>query len=159
MTSNVTMKVIKDIDQKVFDDLRRRLENGKHQVRIGFPAGVQHNSEGDSIAMAELAAVHEFGAHSVGIPERPFMRTSIQKNRTRYVALTRQNIKKILQKQMDIRTALGQLGELAKGDMQKEIAQGSFAPLKPSTIRRKGSSKPLIDSGQMRQSIAWELDE
>lgn len=158
MTSKVTL-VIKDIDPRAFDDLRRRLEAGNHQVRIGFPAGVQHKGDGDSIAMAELAAVHEFGAPSVGIPERPFMRVSLQKNRPAYVALNRQNIKKILQKQMDIRTALGRLGELAKGDMQKEIAQGSFAPLKPSTIRRKGSSRPLVDSGQMRQSIAWEIDE
>lgn len=29
----------------------------------------------------------------------------------------------------------------------------AWAPLKPSTIKRKGSSKPLIDTGQLRNSI------
>ena len=55
--------------------------------------------------------------------------------------------------------ALGQLGEMTKGDVQTEIRSGDFAPLKPATIKRKGSSRPLIDTGQMVQSIAWELGD
>ena len=30
-------------------------------------------------------------------------------------------------------------------------------PLAESTIRRKGSSNPLIDTGQLRSSITWQV--
>lgn len=157
MSARAFAKVLKDLDPKVFDGLRRRIEHGKHQVNIGFPGG-QHHEESD-LNVAQIAAIHEFGAPSAGIPERPFLRTAIDKNRAAYVALNRQSIVAMLKGGMTMEQALGRLGEQAKADVQKEITAGTFAPLKPATIARKGSSKPLIDSGQMRQSVAWEIEK
>ena len=34
---------------------------------------------------------------------------------------------------------------------------GEWAPLKPETIRRKGSDKILIDTGDLRRSISYEV--
>ena len=104
-----------------------------------------------------IAAVHEFGSPSHGIPERPFLRVAVQRNRQKYVRLNRINLVKMLRGQATVDQALGQLGEMAKGDVQTEIRSGVFAPLKPATIKRKGSSRPLIDTDQMEQSVAWEL--
>ena len=93
---------------------------------------------------------------------------------------------------MSLEQALGQLGEMAKGHVQKKIGYGQFAPLDPKTIaarqrarsaefnaklRRKAASepttekgkkhrartggaidRPLIDSGQLIQSITWEIE-
>jgi phage gpG-like protein len=101
--------------------------------------------------------VHEFGSPERGIPERPFLRTTIQANKGKYVQLNRKNLVAVLNKTMTVEQALGQLGAVAAGDVQAQIASGGFAPLKAATIKRKGSSKPLIDTGQLRQSITWEL--
>jgi hypothetical protein len=45
----------------------------------------------------------------------------------------------------------------AAADVQAYMVNGKFAPLKAKTIKRKGSSKPLIDTGQLRQSITYRV--
>lgn len=153
-----TARVVKALSGGFGDGMRQRLKEAqaKH-VNVGFPGGQDH--EGTEMTVAQLARVHEFGAPSVGIPERPFMRQSLQNNRPKYLRLNRQNLRQMVAGDMSAEQALGQLGAMAQGDIQREIVNGEFAPLKPETIRRKGSSKPLIDSGQMRQSVTWELSD
>ena len=172
----VTATIKRDIDFRAFDDLRKRIEAGKHVVRVGVPSGT---TETDGTPVALIAAVHEFGSPERGIPERPFLRTAIQANKGKYVQLNRKNLVAVLNKTMTVEQALGQLGEIAKGDVQANISNGKFQPLAESTIkarqgkRSKGYSqkinkkaaasggpvdKPLIDTGQLRQSIAWEIE-
>ena len=152
--ASVSVKVLKDIDPKALDRLRQRLVDAGKVVNVGVPAGPK---EKDGTPVAMVAAVHEYGSPSQGIPERPFLRVAVQKNRIKYVRLNRINLVKMLRGQMGMEQALGQLGEMAKGDVQAEIRSGDFTPLKEATIKRKGSSRPLIDTGQMVQSIQWEL--
>lgn len=154
--ASVSMKVLKDIDPKLIDKLKQRLVGNNRAVNVGIPEGPK---EEDGTPVAMIAAVHEYGSPTQGIPERPFLRVAVQRNRLKYVRLNRINLVKMLRGQMDADQALGQLGEMAKGDVQVEIRNGEFTPLKPATIKRKGSSRPLIDTGQMVQSIAWELGE
>jgi hypothetical protein len=152
--AQVKVKILKDINAKAFDELRARIKADHSKINVGIPAG---KNEDDGTPVALIAAVHEFGSPEKGIPERPFLRTTIQENREKYVQLNRRNLVAVLNGKMSVEQALGQLGEVAKGDVQAKIASGGFAPLKAATIKRKGSSKPLIDTGQMRQSIEWEL--
>jgi hypothetical protein len=49
------------------------------------------------------------------------------------------------------------IGMRVVGDIQDRISDGIPPPNSPITIARKGSSKPLIDSGQLRQSISFEV--
>ena len=49
------------------------------------------------------------------------------------------------------------IGIYQKDLMQQEILDGGFLPNAPGTIRRKGSSKPLIDTGRMRQSVNYVI--
>jgi hypothetical protein len=150
----VTSKLVKDIDMTVFDEMKRRMVGADKVVNVGVPEG-QKETDGTPVAM--IAAVHEYGSPAQGIPERPFLRVAIQKNRLKYVRLNRINLVKMLRGQMDVDQALGQLGEIAKGDVVTEIRSGNFTPLKDATIQRKGSSRPLIDTGQMVQSMQWQL--
>lgn len=109
----------------------------------------------------------------------------MQENAKKYVALNRRNLLAILRRQMTVDQALGQLGEMAKGDVQAKLRDGDFKALDPKTIaaRRRARSngynkallrkvakkqaagnaagpidRPLIDSGQLRQSISWEIE-
>ena len=151
----MTAKIIKDFDGKFLDRLKKVLTGKRERiVNVGFPASAK---EPDGASTAMIAAVHEYGNEHV--PERSFMRTSLQKNRGRYSALNEQNLKKVLNGGMSVDAALGQLGLMASSDIKEQIKNGSFAPLKQATIKRKGSSKPLIDTGQMRQSVTYELEK
>lgn len=156
MSTRVTKRILKDIDPRAIDRLKQRLIADNRVVNVGVPEG-KHEEDGTPVAM--VAAVHEFGSPSQGIPERPFLRVAIQRNRQRLIRLNRINLVKMLRGQIGVEQALGQLGEMGKGDVQTEIRTGDFTPLKDATIKRKGSSKPLIDTGQMVQSIAWELGD
>lgn len=150
-----TFKVLKDVDKKTFEQFRKRLEDNGRIVKVGIPDDA--SDEGVSLAM--IGAVHEFGVPEKNIPERSFLRSGIKRNREQFIRLNRVNLVKILQGKMAIDTALGLLGEFGKASVQREIRIGEYVPLSEQTVRRKGSSKPLIDTGNMIQSITYSVEK
>jgi hypothetical protein len=56
-----------------------------------------------------------------------------------------------------LKVGLEAVGQLVKSDMQGRIERNSppFKELADETIKRKGSSKPLIDTSQMKNSITY----
>lgn len=117
-------------------------------VYVGFPAEFDKPVEGaENFNLASLAAVLEFGNER--IPSRPFLRQTLSENQEKYTALFTQLFKQGLQ----IERIYEQLALVAQGDVQLNIARGNWAPNAKSTIKQKGSSKPLIDTGKMRQSV------
>ena len=60
---------------------------------------------------------------------------------------------------IDMPKALELIGLFVKGLIQGRMSAGIPPPLKASTIARKGSSKPLINTGQLRASIDYEVRE
>lgn len=135
------------------EELKRRFI-GERVVKIGFPQGP---TEKDGTPVAMIAAIHEFGAPSKGIPERSFLRSSIAQNMAKYMRFNRTNLLAILQMKMTPDKALSLLGEMAAGDAKKMIRHGDFVPLLPATIRAKGSSKPLIDTTTMVQTLTYTV--
>lgn len=117
-------------------------------VYVGFPAEFDEPvEEAGNFNLASLAAVLEFGNEH--IPSRPFLRQTLSENQEKYTALFTQLFKQGLQ----IERIYEQLALVAQGDVQLNIARGNWAPNAKSTIKQKGSSKPLIDTGKMRQSV------
>lgn len=153
--AKVTVK-IKHSGANGLDALRKRLVATYTSVNVGFPAG---HYELDGTPIATVAAVNEFGSPERNIPERPFLVPVIRDNSPTYAKLNAKNLKAISHGDMNVDQALGQLGELAVGHVKINIVSGTFTPLKPATIKRKGSSKPLIDTGSMRQAVAWEIEK
>ena len=95
--------------------------------------------------------------HDIEIPERSFIRNTVD--------LKAAEIQKTMEKQVALISVgkvttegvLRRLGLFVKGLIQERMAQGIAPGLKRATIERKGSSKPLIDTGQLRSSIAYEV--
>ena len=56
-------------------------------------------------------------------------------------------------------SVLKKIGIFQKDLMQEKITSGSFTPNAPATIKKKGSSHPLIDSGRMRQSVNYVIQK
>ena len=46
-----------------------------------------------------------------------------------------------------------------KDVIQESITEGAWEPNAPSTVAKKKSSKPLIDTGRMRQSVNYIIRE
>ena len=120
----------------------------------------KHKDSKKGLSVATIAAINEYGTDK--IPERPAFRASFTKNRKKYKKTLGQlgalafNAKSTLD-------GMKKLGREAKGDIQKSIVSGGWAPNAESTMLDKGGGKqlinrPLINTGQVLDSVDYELD-
>lgn len=138
--------------------------SGPNKVKVGFPAGKA------SGGVIERAIYNEFGTKGGGwggpIPERSFMRNAMRQGKGELTANMAAAARTILRNvalgknaAQEKRAALSKLGIKAQGMIQQEIASLSSPLNSPVTIALKGSSKPLVDSGEMAGAVTWKIDE
>nr|DAO21582.1 MAG TPA: virion morphogenesis protein [Caudoviricetes sp.] len=92
----------------------------------------------------------------IRIPARPFMRQAADKNATKW-GDDAERLAAMAIHGMSTEQALEVLGVEVKGDIQDIFTSGSFAPNAELTIQKKGSSRPLIDSGRLRASVDFRI--
>jgi hypothetical protein len=97
------------------------------------------------------AASNEFGTNE--IPERSFLRAGIDEGRRRLQEFAKSQAVRVLLGKIKKKNALKLLGLKAEEGVIRKIDKGPFKPNAPATIKKKGSSKPLIDTGRLRQAI------
>ncbi len=133
---------------------------GKLRLRVGIVGpGANELEEGSSLTLAELGKIHEYGAPDVGIPERSFMRSTMANRANDLKALWASELRLVLARQKTPRQAMEAVGMQVVTWIQATIRAGIEPPLWEETVRRKGSSKPLIDHGQLINSITWLVEE
>jgi hypothetical protein len=113
-----------------------------------------------------VAGWMEFGVevlHADGtveeIPARSFIRAwfdQAEPERRRELVILCQGVVKGTRTKEQI---LELLGQKCVGEIQLRIARGIPPANKPSTVERKGSSTPLINTGQLRQSVSYAVRE
>jgi len=109
--------------------------------------------------VVQYATANEFGTLENGgfTPERSFIRSTIDEKRGEYESFVEKMKIKILTGKESVAKGLGLLGLTIQKDIQKKITDLSDPPNAPSTIKKKGSSNPLIDTGRMRQSVSFKV--
>ena len=132
---------------KNFKAALKQLEN--LEVGVGF---LEEDKNDEGISLAQIAAINEYGTST--IPARPFLRQSFEQNEDEIRDVCGQAIKMVASG-VEVSKALDAIGVKAVGIVQEQIVHGDFTPNAPSTIRKKKSDKPLIDTGQMRQGIHY----
>lgn len=125
----------------------------KLQVRIGFQRGKKKYD--DETDMCDVALFNELGTSKS--PSRPFLRQSVDDNGDKINALCKSIMKNVANGSCTAEEAYKKAGVYIKGLVQEQIKNGEFEANKPSTIKKKGSDKPLIDTGQMRQSVNFVI--
>jgi hypothetical protein len=146
-----------------FKKIKRDLKNFSNStVLIGIQQGdVTHvqSRHGDiqkaGILIANYAAENEFGTRK--IPQRSFMRTAFDENLNRINRIIQIQAGRIIDQTITVKQALGEIGQAVTGMVQTKIAQIRSPPNSPETIKRKRSTKPLIDFGQMIASIRYTI--
>jgi len=123
-------------------------------VDVGIIDAGKHIS-GD-ITVAGIGYAHEYGTAT--LPERSFMRSTIHAKKKDIIALQKKLFKQILKGSMKIETGLGLLGEFMSDAITQKIVSITSPPNTPETIEAKGSSNPLIDTGQLKNSITYEVN-
>ncbi len=136
--------------------IRERLQKNSG-VLIGLPAGTGSYEDGAPIAV--IAAVQEFGSADGRIPERSFLRVPLRQNAETFQAIWRAQVPKVVEGELSMHQVMSQLGARAVAVSQEAISEGIAPENAESTKKRKGSSKPLIDTGQLRQSITYIVED
>ncbi len=126
---------------------------GVHGVKVGLPKGSNDYPDGTSVI--DVGIWNEFGTAT--IPERSFLRSGIGQHLGDYKQFNRRALRQIQRRNMTVPKALGQLGVLASGHVREMIDEVRSPENAPSTIRMKGSSNPLVDTGHLKQSITHEV--
>lgn len=148
--------VVKSTAQQGLRDLAKAIDSiSQKNVYIGV---IGNNSEHEGeLNNAQLMAIHEFGTDDGHVPERAPIRKTMAKNGDSYGTMFEKAIKGVLEGKSDADIILNRIGAQVAGDVVGEIRAGVDPELAPSTIKRKGSDRPLIDTGALVQSISYEV--
>lgn len=127
---------------------------------LGTHATEQHtdvHGKPEEATVAQVATWNHYGTST--IPPRPFLQWMLAQHGAELKKLQARLAGGLVQGKIGLDQALGLLGEAAVGFAKKTIADGIPPRNAPATIAKKGSSTPLIDSGQLRGSITWQIKE
>jgi len=156
------IKVTEGGDLKQVANALRLLANAR--VYVGIPEA-ETSRRGETVTNAGLMYIHTNGSTLHNIPPRPVIEPAIEApdNKARITNLLGQAANDLLdgdkqKAKQDLQLA-GTAGSNAAKRWFRDPRNG-WPPNAPSTIARKGSDKPLIDTGELRRSITHveELD-
>lgn len=173
----MTLKVI-DRDFG-FKDLLGALDDlkGEISVLVGVPEASKEYKDGANQVL--IASVQEFGSSDGRIPERSFLRSTVDEKSSEYSALLTKLVGRVVDGKITPNQALDRLGLKVESDVKRKIVAIQEPPNAASTIRQKKkkagkkvkniklvtgadgteseTGNPLIDTGQLRQSITYEI--
>lgn len=110
----------------------------------------------DGTPVAYVATIHEHGAGP--IPARPFMRPAVAEHGPAWMQTMAEGARAALAGSVSPEAVLEAVTLRAAGDVGKAIKAVTSPALKPMTIKRKGFAKPLVDTGQMLQSVTGKVE-
>lgn len=150
------MSGVRDEDKGYADLVKTIFALGAPKVSVGIhEADGQHEAEGGSgLRVIDVAQIHEFG---LGVPERSFIRAWFDENEDKAKEAMRRLLVSVVKGERKPEQAVELFAQWVVGQMQARIAKGISPPLATSTVLRKGSSVPLIHTGQLRSSISYEI--
>lgn len=144
-------RIVKD-DRRKWDKLAKQLQEIKRTEGKSAKIGVFAEQGSD---LVKYAGANEFGTKI--IPERSFLRSAIDEGRQRIVRFVdQQAINLIVKQNQSLKRTLRLLGLFGVKLVKAKIIKGPFVPNAPATIRKKRSSKPLIDKGRLLGSITFK---
>lgn len=133
--------------EKTIEELNRL------EVRIGIQNGAKNR---DGANLVDIAMFNELG--TVHIPSRPFLRDSVDAHANEINDFL-QSVGQYIARGGTADGALTKIGTFQKGLIKNEIIKGDFVPNSEETIRRKKSATPLVNYGDLRGAINYEIRE
>jgi hypothetical protein len=151
-------------------------------VKVGVTEDVGAQTTEGGATLAQIASWNELGVlgppmsqHGSGlwfIPPRPFVRGWADGKREQIAKTHEKLYGLVMGGKLKAEEAVRRLGEFGQSGVKSYIKHGSFTPNSDVTIngskpgkngkkfiKGKGSSKPLIDTGTLRNSIRYQVIE
>lgn len=149
--------------------IERELKAAKKLVAlVGIPSDSKQHEDAN-IGLAAIGYILETGSAVNHLEARPWMKQTRERNEKRMIGLSRKLLKAISNGSTTALDAIKKLGGTYEQAMKGIFTKGSFAPNatitieggwmrnhvsgKPFKVEGKKSSRPLIDTSLLRQSI------
>lgn len=134
-------------------------------ILVGFPSGMMHietfhggdPKDSEPVETAELAKILSYGTNK--IPPRPFLEEGIESRKGEIVKAMQEEARKASNGQ---KADWNKIGTMAVGAVQEFVRSDHYRSTIPNsqkTIDYKGSDMPLIDGGNMIQSVQFIVQE
>jgi hypothetical protein len=151
-------------------DILKEMEKLKSMcVKVGVTEDVGSQTTDGGLTVADIAYRNEVGVlgppvsqHGGGkwfIPPRPFVRGFADGKREQIAKTMERLGKSVTGGKLDAETAIRRLGEYGQSGVKSYIRNGPHTSNADSTIAKKKSSQPLIDTGTLRNSIRYQVIE
>lgn len=148
---SVRVEIIQEMD---LEGRLRELESQELEIGLldGGKGSRQHPNA--DMTVAELGAVHEFGAPRVGIPTRSFLGAVFDRDEQALGAKMDEVIRQALFNGQAPQTALQKAGDWFSDQVKNYFTESTPPPpIKPETAERKGSNLVLVETGTLREGI------
>lgn len=148
----------RDVEDRDLGLARIIRETGKLDgaiLEVGILAEEGAREADGNLTSAQVGLYMEVGTPT--IPARPWLSTAIDDNQNRINAMIQRTTEAALDgKDLERRMKID--GERVRTMIQSKIRNGDprWKSLHPDTIKKKGSSKPLIDTGQLIGSQSYK---
>lgn len=153
---NAVVKIVKQLDNE--NKLEQQLkELKKLSVLVGIPQEKASRPElGEKVNNAELAYIHTNGSPIRNIPPRPIIEPAIKDSKEQIGDQLAKAAKATLDGK-DGKPYLEKAGIIGQNASRGWFTnpKNGWQPNSPLTISKKGSDKPLIDTGELRKSITY----
>lgn len=145
-----------------FEKITQELEKFKGAVvKAGILSSSGENK--NEVSIVQYATWNENGVMSKSgkwkIPPRPFIKMWAELNQKQTQNVLTRLYGEVAVGHITADEALNRLGKYAKSGIQHFIRTHQFKPNAPYTIKKKGSSQPLIDTGAMRDAVNFEVEK
>lgn len=144
-------------------ELAKKLKDLKtREVAVGVlkSTGNKKYLDDDFATVAEIANHNEYGAPRAGIPQRSFLRMPFYKHQKQVDRMVEIGYKSLVEGTSNVNGALNLIGGKATAIVRDAFptkGYGEWQDNSEKTIAAKGSSTPLTDTGNLKQSIHWEV--
>jgi hypothetical protein len=137
---------------QIKDALRKELSKlqGNEFVTVGIHEDENARPDGE-INNATLGAIQHFGTDN--IPARPWLDVGVSQSEQQYLQIIADG----LGDGLTITQIHERLGLVATASVQQYMVDLRTPPNAASTIAAKRSSNPLIDTGELRQSVSYKV--
>lgn len=108
---------------------------------------------------SNFATEHDVPEHVIPehtVPPRPFFRRMISSGEKHWGNDLGRHLTRF---GMNSEKAMDYMGQQMVEELQESIQAQGYAPLKPSTVKSKGNDQTLIDSADMLNAVAYEVEK
>ena len=156
--SNFTFK----FDLGKLNQIVGNIEN-KYVAKVGILGNNNQRDGNESLTNSQIGATHEYGSFSQNIPRRSFLKDPLFKiKKKQLMEDTIKIINKHIADDNGGKIIFKKLGLAGEAIVKTAFATGGFGtwkPLSPLAVARKGSDRILIDTAQLRKSITSKVEE